>query len=489
MSKPALGIDLGTSSVKVCLLDEQGLVVGTTTERYPTHSPKEQWMEQDPADWLTAVSKAITDLVAAHPQGFALLGSICLTSASHIGVLLDRHNRPVRNAFLWSDQRSTEQVSRLLQFEDEIYDITANRPSTSWTLPHFLWIKEKEPEVYARMERVCFSKDYLVHWLTGRWVTDPATAVSSMLYDYKKSIWSSRLLSFLGISPVQLPEVMGPCEVVGTLLPGMAIQFGLPKNVVVVNGSLDSATETYGAGARVANDVVIRIGTAGGIHKLSEKPMGNRSLLTYPFPLGSLWYSQAGTNAAGSAIGWATEQQGYIRNSLGFTQFDELADHAPAGCEGLLFHPYLNGERTPYWNASLRGTYSGLSFLHTRSHMTRAVLEGVCFSLKDALQALMKVEEMPSQVVVVGGGAKDRLLMEILSSVLQTTLVLLPGIDSAFGCARIGQLALNDPSSLAMLETMESTSVVPCNEWVEVYDKAFRRYKKFSDALLGMYRL
>ena len=487
MSKPALGIDLGTSSIKICLLDEQGLTIGVATQRYPTHSPHERWMEQDPQDWLTAFTKAMAELAGLHAKSLASLGSICLTSAAHIGVLLDAEDRPLRRALLWSDQRSTDQVKELLQAEDEIYAISANKPSPSWTLPHFLWVKEREPELYAQVRRVCFSKDYLLHWLTGLWVTDPATAVSSMLYDCKEHAWSSRLLSYLDMTPNQLPRIMDSCSVVGTLLPEMATLLGLPNGVAVVNGSLDSATETYGSGARKAGDVVIRIGTAGGIHKLSEKPMQIRSLLTYPFPLDALWYSQAGTNAAGSAIGWATEQQGFSLDETGFAQFDELAARAPAGCEGLLFHPYLNGERTPYWNASLRGTYSGLSFLHKRSHMARSVLEGVCFSLKDALLALMKEDEIPPHIMVVGGGAKDRLLMEILSSVLNTTLLLAPGIDSAYGCARIGQLSLNDPTSLAMLDTVQSSSVVPCKEWVEVYAHAFVQYAKRSDTLVGMY--
>lgn len=487
MNGTALGIDLGTSSVKVCLLDERGRIVASTSSQYPTYAPFQQWMEQEPADWLRSTTSAITEIVARFPRQASCIESICLTSAAHIGVLLDRENRPVRKALLWSDQRSIEQVRELLANEDMIYAISANKPSTSWTLPHFLWVKEHEPEVWKQVSRICLSKDYLLHWLAGEWATDPATAVSAMLYDRNNQTWSTRLLEYLDLDAMQLPPIFGACEQVGSLRSERASQLGLRAGIPIVNGSLDSATETYGAGARSVGDVVIRIGTAGGIHKVRGSPMQKRTLLTYPFPIDDLWYSQAGTNAAGAAIGWATGQQGLPHDSNGFVAFDELAAEAPAGCDGLLFHPYLNGERTPYWNAKLRGTFTGLAFMHTRPYLARAVLEGVCFSLKDALLSLLPAEDLPDTIVVVGGGAKDRLLMEILSSVIHTELKLLPGIDSSSGCARIGQLALNDPDSLAMLDTVDATFIEPKMELIDVYEQAFDRYRRVSEALVELY--
>ena len=487
MSKPALGIDLGTSSVKVCLLDENGKIVETHVTGYPTYSSSPIWMEQDPSDWLESVVIAINELSSKHQDLVSRLGSICLTSAAHIGVLLDEQNQVIRNALLWSDQRSTAQVEYLLVDEQQIFTISANRPSTSWTLAHFLWVKESEPELWARVKRVCLSKDYLLHYLTGCWVTDPATAVSSMLYDRNTGQWSLHLLSYLGLDPSQLPIVKDSCERVGTLLPCIASRLGLPQEAVVVNGSLDSAMESYGSGARKPGDIVIRIGTAGGIHKVSQQPSPIRSLLSYPFLINGLWYSQAGTNAAGSAIRWATKLLQFEPQDAGFDLFDALAEHVPVGSEDLFFHPYLNGERTPYWNAKLKGSYIGLSFLHTQAHMARAVLEGVCYSLKDALLTMMSPKELPQTVVVVGGGAKDLLLIKILSSVLQTSLQCMSTLDSSYGCARIGQLALYDPSSLDMLDSIESSCIHPVDEWVELYEKGFEKYKKISDALQAIY--
>jgi len=487
MMKSALGIDIGTSSTKVCLLDKEGQVVSFSTASYPTSSPHPNWMEQNPIEWIKAVKKAIVTLVQCYSAQISDIGSICFTSAAHIAVLLDDEDRPVRNALLWSDQRSINQVKQLQKEEDEIYAISANRVSTSWSLPHLLWVKQEEPEAWKKVKRICLSKDFILHWFTGEWVTDPATAVSSMLFDYKMGTWSSRLLSFLDIQPSQLPIVKQVDEVVGYLLPEISTLLGLPSNVSIVNGSLDSATETYGAGARCPDDVVIRIGTAGGIYKFSSIPMQQRTLLTYPFLLDNLWYSQAGTNAAGSAIGWVTNLQGFAKEKSGFDELDDMASSVDAGSNGVLFHPYLNGERTPYWNSNLRGTFTGLSFMHSKKDIARAVLEGVCFSLKDALLSLMDESEIPQNIVVVGGGAKDSLLMEILSSVLRTPLQLCPDTDSSYGCARIGQLTLNAHESLGMFDAIEAEIVQPKIEWVGVYDESFKRYKKLIAKLFEIY--
>lgn len=487
MSRYALGIDLGTSSVQASLLDEHGLLLASASREYRTFSPHQGWMEQDPLSWVGATEEAIKELGRSEGEALGRIGSICLTSAAHIGVLLDDRDAPLRNALLWSDQRSVSQVQSLLVDEDLIYAISANKPSTSWTLPHFLWVKEQEPEVWEQVSRVCLSKDYLLHWLTGQWVTDPATAVSAMLYDYREQAWSLQLLSYLGLKASQLPAVRPSTDVVGHLLPSIAHQLGMPPATPVVNGALDSGTETYGSGARQESDVVIRIGTAGGIHKISSEPMTNRLLLTYPFPISGLWYSQAGTNAAGSSIGWATSMHYLERNASGYDAFDALAQQAPPGSDGVLFHPFLNGERTPHWNPKLRGTYTGLSFMHDQSHMARSVLEGVSYSLREALLALMDIDELGADIVVVGGGAKNMLLMKILSSVLNTSLRLLPGVDSSTGAARMGQLAVQNPDLLTKSDAGPATVVAPENSWCSVYEEGFERYSNISKALVQIY--
>lgn len=488
MSKHALGIDLGTSSVKVSLLNPNGSYIGSSSAPYPTHSPYSGWMEQDPRDWIEATSRACQALGKIHPIEYNDVGCIGLTSAAHIGVLLDDANRPLRKALLWSDQRSTTQVKALLEDEDEIYGLSANRPSTSWTLAHFLWVKEAEPEVWKELKRVCFSKDYLLHWLTGAWVTDPATAVSAQFCDVHTFEWSEKLLSYIDLKQHQFPEILPVTHNAGVVKKEIALELGLGRDVYVINGSLDSAMETYGSGGRNAGDLIIRIGTAGGIHLITQNPLNNRSLLTYPFPIGDSWYSQAGTNAAGSAIAWVAGVAGYSKDTAGFESLSELARTIAPGSEGLLFHPYLNGERTPYWDSNLRGTFSGLSFVHSSAHMVRAVYEGVCYSLRDALTAMIKRDEIDTHLVVVGGGAKDSLLMEILSSVLNCKLIPTAEADSAYGAARISQISLYHPEQLTMINQVDSSIVEPQEALIALYDREFAKYKRYCVNYLDMYK-
>jgi xylulokinase len=390
-------------------------------------------------------------------------------------------------------------VQQLHSEEDEIYKISGNRPSTSWTLPHFLWVREKEAKIWKQVSRICLSKDYVMHWLCKEWVTDPGTACSSMLYDRDRICWSEKLCGLLGINTSQLPVIKGACQEVGVLSAEVASLLGLPEGIPLVNGSLDSATETFGAGAMKEGDVVIRIGTAGGIHRITAQPMQNRSLLTYPFPLGGFWYSQAGTNAAGSAISWAVGLSGE-KESKEFEEFSTLAAQAPAGSDGVLFHPFLAGERTPYWNGRLRGTFTGLSFRHTKAHMARAVLEGVAFSLCDALSSILPKEESFDSLAVVGGGARDKLLMQILSSTLNLALIPLPFASSSYGAARMGQFAVQSAGDDYLLkESVLGNSVLqksarahdsvvfPVKEWVSVYQEVFMRYKSYCNVLQTLY--
>lgn len=497
-----LGLDLGTSSCKICALDPTGTIVATASEPYRTLSPRDGWAEQDPASWLEALKSAAGKLLGDGAIDPARVAAIALTSAAHIGVLQDSDDRPLRPALLWSDQRSAAQAAALrAECGDDILRITLNNVSTSWTLAHLAWVREEEAALWSRVARICLSKDYLLHWLTGRWVTDPATAVSAMLLDARSGVWSDELRALVGLQDIALPELAAPEAVVGTILPGPAGELGLPAGVPVVNGTLDSATETYGAGAVAAGDFVIRVGTAGGIHTVKDRPLADPRLLTYPHPVSGLWYSQGGTNAAGSAIAWALDAAGLPRSGAGFDQFSSLAASAPAGSDGLTFHPYLSGERTPYWDPALRGTAAGLSFRHGAAHLARAVIEGVAFSLKDAFLAVLASDGGPSgatraprRIRVVGGGVSDPLLMQILSSALDLELQLLAGVDSAYGAAllamrRGGVAAAPGPDQAGKGRLDVADRIVsPLEADVPVYRRAFAAYRERAAALRQMYQ-
>ena len=484
----ALGIDLGTSSCKLCLVDETGCIKCVASAGYRTHSPHSGWAEQDPADWLIALRRAAEML---HAQaGGAIKGIICisLTSAAHIGVLMDHEGRALRKALLWSDQRSHEEAAGLAQTCGQaIFEKTCNWPSTSWTLPHFLWVKNHEPGLWESVERAALSKDYLLHHLTSRWVSDPATAVSSMLCNAGRFCWSQELCAMLGLSDSMLPRIAGAGDEAGRLNRQGAAMLGLAEGIPVINGALDSATETFGAGAALPGDFVIRIGTAGGIHVIKKDPEPDRKLLTYPYPLGSLWYSQAGTNSAGSAIAWALRPAGIETKAEPYAAFGALASQAPAGCEGLIFHPYLSGERTPYWDSRLRATFSGASFQHGREHFARAVLEGVAFSLYDAFLTLAADRKIPPAIKIVGGGSRDPLLLSILSSLLKRELHAQKQVDSAYGAALFGLLSLGHAGPGPLKDIPAEDIYLPDHGDAKIYEEGFKMYRRQAEHLQKMY--
>ncbi len=484
-----LGIDLGTGSCKACIVDSSGRHWGQVPSAYETHFPHAGWAEQNPTDWLPAVKRsvrAVLSSVGVQPHQFI---GLCLTSAAHIGVLTDGRGEPVRRAILWSDQRSVEQVLRIPKdIEEYIFVRTCNGASTTWTLPHMLWVRDREPRAWERARRLWLSKDYLLHHLTGESCTDRATAVSSMFYDVMTETWSEKLCSLVGIDPGFLPAVHPATHVAGGLLPAIAAELGLPSGLPVVNGTLDSATETYCAGALAAGDIVIRLGTAGGIHYVSDRARPHRKLMSYPHLVTPLWYSQAGTNSAGSAVGWALRALGG-RTPLSNDELVALASEVPPGAEGVLFHPYLAGERSPHWDDRLRGSFAGFSMRHGPAHLARAVLEGVCFSLKDAASLFGDLGTEKGAVSVVGGGTANSLWTRILCDVFSRPMTILREAGSSYGAALLGLSALGvpiDPREAAIQRFLDPHEVVPDRSNVRAYEAAFAGYRLVSGRMRGI---
>jgi len=485
MDRLGLGLDLGSTSCKATIVNQRGVVLATSDCGYITYSPEQSWREQECNDWLHAIETVLFDLRSRVPEYMHHINLISLTSAAHIGVLLDKNLQPLRRAMIWNDQRSYKQVVLLKNKEEWIESINGNAPSTSWTLPHILWVKENEPEIFSNIKKICLSKDFILHYLTDEFVTDFATAISSQLCDCRTHSWSLELCDLVGIDIGQLPEIRDAGTIVGFLKDTLAHRFGLPVTTPVYNGTLDSAMETYGARVRSENGMVVRIGTGGGIHRITKKPLGDYRLLTYPWPLDNLWYSQAGTNAAGQAIAWGCGLLGFPLTAQGFDAFDDLATHAETkkGKQSVFFHPYLNGERTPYWNSTLRATFSGLSFDTSRAVFAKSILEGVAFSLYDAYLTIRGNGIIPEVLMAVGGGTKDKVLMQILTSVFGMPVLVHKNSDSAYGTALFA-LACDG----CLEETDENVCVFqPDKTMTSLYQKNFEIYKLRTSNLVNMY--
>lgn len=358
-----LGIDLGTSGCKACAVDAAGRVAAEGSVGYPTSSPQPGWAEQDPADWIGAVVEAVGKLTESGAVAPTDVAGLALSCAAHIGVLLDEHDQPLRPAILWSDQRSHQEVAELeRECGDEVFQLTHQRVSTTWTLPHLVWVRRHEPGVWSQVRRVLLSKDYLLWWLMGRRVTDPATAVSAQLYDARAGQWSERLCGLAELTTDMLPQIVPPTDVAGTLTDAVAKKLGLPPATPVVVGTLDSAAETYGAGVDQPGQCLLRVATAGGAHLVLPEPHPHPRLITYPHPRQPLWYSQAGTSSCASAVRWAIDCFQQRWNSV-VRGLGPAGRQRPGGLRGTAVPP-LPGRRTlsllePRPEGQLRRRYSG----------------------------------------------------------------------------------------------------------------------------------
>ena len=485
-----IGIDLGTSSCKVCAVDASGRPLGTCSAGFPTITPRAGWAEQDPERWIPAVTQATRELLSERSVPPELVGGISLSSAAHIAVLLGADGRPLRNAILWYDQRSQIEVDELKSRQgDEIFRQSHNSVSPTWTLPQLLWIRRQERELWSKVRRVLLSKDYLSSWLTGRKTTDPATALSSMLLDAEAERWSERLLEPLGLTPEVLPQVLPSTEPVGSLTAPAARELGIPAGVPVINGTLDSAAETYGAGVVRAGDCLLRLATAGGIHLVVDGPRPHPRLITYPHPLPPLWYSQAGTNSCTSALHWVFSTIGSDRPRT-FQEWDSTVAAIPPGAEGLFFHPYLSGERCPYWDSRLRASFTGATFSHRPEHFVRAAYEGTAFSLRDALTVLDDLGVRRGTITAVGGGTAGSLWTQIVCDVIGETLHVSRGTDSAYGTALLGLVGIglySDVSQPLARSKQETQILSPDPKRKERYSSLFNLYLEIQQKLQPVY--
>jgi len=413
------------------------------------------------------------------------------SSAAHIAVLLDEHDEPLRPAILWNDQRATSESARLAEeLGDLIFAQTCNQASPTWTLPQLLWVRANEPEVWRRVRRVCLSKDYMIRHLTGRFCTDPAAAVSSLLFDVRKTCWSDALCKRLDIGIETLPEVAPVTAQVGSLLPAMADRLGLPRGIPVIVGTLDSVSETYCSGAAWAGDCVIRLGTGGGVQILRPGPAGHPTLISYPYAVAPLWLSQAGTNAFGASIDWVDRVLGGGAR-FATEELSRLAATVPPGSDGVVFHPYLLGERCPHWDAALRGSFVGLSLGHGRAHLARAALEGVAYSLKDASSVFDEGESgfTPRTMTVVGGGTRSEVLVRILCDVFGQPIGVNPVADSAYGAALLALQGLGArPVSVDAATCGRGIALLSPNpDASRRYEEGFAAYRAIHGRLQGYY--
>ena len=481
-----LGIDVGSSGVKVMLVNHGGEPLAVASSGYATSYPHPGFVEQNSDDWYGAACIAVREVIgklqidADHVRGIGLSGT------SHVPSLLDENYRLLRPAILWNDVRSGEQVKRLADEHGDFIEKTAgNSVNCTWSLAQLSWVREQEPEVFSKLRRVLFSKDYLAYRLTGVMAADHSTAVSSLFVDAKNLDWNPGLLDLAGLSRDSVPDMRASTSIVGGLTAAAASDMDLREGVPVVSGMLDSAAELIGVGAVDPSVAVIRLGTAGGVMVLNRKPEWRKGCMLYPHPVRPFWYYQAGTNAATVSLQWALDLFGMADSDAVYEYLDALVEQVPAGADGLLFHPYLIGERAPYWSSNLRGGFSGLTINHGRPAFLRAVQEGVAYSLRDCTTLLDW--SAVTDIRLCGGGAKSLAWCRIISDVLNLPVDQMQVQDaSALGAALVAISGCGETElcQMSQASARTSTRITPNPVNREVYDNGFRDYQEIAGQYL-----
>ena len=485
-----LGADIGSGSVKLTLLSQGGQTVADAQCEYPTSFPHTGWCEQDPEDWCRAFKAALTQLLVKAGITPAQIKAIAPDAATHTAVLLDASNQVIRPAILWTDQRSKSQVAALSKdYLSLIQQQTLNTPTTIWTLPQLMWIRENEETSWARIHHILFAKDYLRQRLTGNMennVTDTIDAAGSMFYNVENQSWSPELCNIGQIHMDWLPRVCEPTELYGYITESAAAEFGLQPGTKVFVGTTDTALEILASGSTQPGHVTVKLATAGRICAISEHKLDSKFIFNYRYIQQGLWYPGTGTASCANSYRW-------YRDTIGKASYPELnapAEDITPGCDGLMFHPYLNGELTPYNDPMLRGSYTGISAAHTTAHFTRATLEGVAFSLRDCLDTLKGLNVMMNRFRVIGGGAKSPLWRQIVADILGLTLEKVQIDDSSFGAAMLAAVGMGwfESFSQAADTCVKIDSItVPDPNNKAIYDALFPRYKAIHDALAPIY--
>ena len=481
-----LGVDFGGSSSKATLLGEDGRVAATATCEYPTYYPQSGWAEQNPEDSWNAFVSNVRELLEKSGVAPEEIAAVALDAATNTAVLLDAQDRPVRNAIYWTDTRASAEADELrARCGEEITRLSFNSVSSLWTLPQLLWLSRHEPETLARTAKIMAVKDYIRYRLTGDFVTDDIEAMGFMLLDANRNAWSDELCALAGVTADKLPPLVRPTQPLSAIREEAARETGLRPDTLVIAGTTDTVMEVYAAGAIAPGQATVKLATAGRICAVTERAVVDPCLVTYRHVIDGLWYPGTATKSCAASNRW-------YRDTFGgdYAQMSDAAAGVARGSDGLFFHPYLQGEITPYRDDKLRASFVGATGHHTKAHFNRAVLEGIAYSMKDCYRELERLGIAPREAVLIGGGAKAPLWRQIMADMLGIPLRTVSDVDSSLGSAMLAGVAAGvfaDHRDAAARCVRIQDEIAPDPEGVAYYERGFGLYRQIQAALAPIY--
>ncbi len=485
--KYVLASDLGSGSCKTVILDRSGRVVSSAGAEYPTFYPHPGWVEQNPDDWYRALAQTTRQAIDQAGILTTEITLVGLVGVTHNAVLLDEHDRPLRNCILTFDQRSGPQCDQILErWGERVQNEALNAVTPLWTWPQLLWLKQNEPDIWQATRRILFQKDYVRHRLAPAYVTDTIDAAGTLLFNPRAEQWITDFWIDLGLPVMGLPRLVQPMEVVAEVSQQAARETGLAPGTPVIAGTTDTVAEVFGSGLLRPGQGMVKLASVGRLAVVATNPIPKPHILNYRHVLADLWYPGSGTKSAATTPRWLRDN---LWGGPSFTEMDEAAAKIRPGSEGLLFQPHLLGEWAPYWDDHLRANFIGATMRHTQAHFTRAALEGVAFALRDAIEALARIGLPYQEYRLIGGGAKSRLWAQIVSDVLGQPLLLPVEQDAAYGAALITGLAagLLDPAPPAIEALIQiQAHLEPDTRNHALYNELFEIYCEADKSLIDI---
>lgn len=487
-----IGVDLGTSCVKAILFSQNGEIIKKSSYSYPLYQPNNGWAEQDPQDWKNGTFTVIKEIAKSVESDDIL--AIGVSGQMHGLVALDKNGKTLGNSIIWCDGRTKAEVDLIEKVigKQNYIESTLNAPNASFTLSKLLWLKNNEPIIYNNIYKVLLPKDYINYELTGNFSTDVSDASGTGYFDVKNRNWNYGILEKFDINPSVLPDIFESCQPVGTVKKAVANELGLSTNTVVAAGAGDQAACALGNGVLKENMSSISLGTSGVVFTALDKPYYEKrgSVHTFCHAVPNMWHVMGVTQACGLSVSWFKDN---FAKNYSFDELNSMSEKADT--TNLIYLPYLMGERTPHLDMECRGSFTGLSANHNVFSLYKALLEGVCFSLKDCMQIIEEFGIKVDNLCVSGGGVKSQLWLSILSNTLDKSLSTIKNPESgALGSAILASVSCgcfeNVELAYRNMSSDDEGSIVNPNsntEYKKELNNKYSIYKKLYGAIKSAY--
>ena len=480
-----IGIDVGTSATKSVLFDETGKIIFSNSSEYELIQPQNGWVQQRPNDWKNATVETLKSI--AQKVSVDEIKGIGVSGQMHGLVVLDENNNVLYDSIIWCDQRTEKEVNQIIDTigKERYIDLTLNAPNTSFTLSKLLWLKNNEPDIFKKTRKILLPKDYINFCLTGVFSTDVSDASGTGYFDVKGRCWSEEILNAFAINEKLLPQVYESIQVVGNITENIALQTGLSTNTIVVAGAGDQAAAAVGNGVIKPGCTSISLGTSGVVFTAVDKPVCDKFGRTHTFchAVKNMWHIMGVTQGCGLSVNWFRKN---FAQEYSYAELDENTKEITS--DGIIYLPYLMGERTPHLDSNCRASFTGVCVNHNVYNFYRAVLEGVCFSFKDCINVFGDNNISTEIIKVCGGGAKSKLWLKILSDVLQKNIYTSDDVESgALGVAILAAVGYGFYSDISQAYEKMSDSILTkvkfSEDNVEYYDTTYEIYKKLYKAI------